>query len=86
MATETDMTVETAPETTGLQERPELRQRGFDLFLISFLILFCELAFIRWFISNIVFLTFFTNLALMACFLGMSVGLLSAGRRWHWIT
>ena len=27
------------------------------------------------------FLTFFTNLVLMACFLGMSVGLMSAGRR-----
>jgi spermidine synthase len=56
------------------------------LFLISFLILFFELAFIRWFGSNVVFLTFFTNLVLMACFLGMSVGLLSGGRRLNLIT
>ena len=45
-----------------------------DLFLISFLILFFELACIRWFGSTVVFLTFFTNIVLMACFLGMSVG------------
>jgi hypothetical protein len=32
-----------------------------DLFLISFLILFFELAAIRWFGSTVVFLTFFTN-------------------------
>lgn len=49
-----------------------------DLFLISFLILFFELAAIRWFASTVVFLTFFTNIVLLACFLGMSVGLLSA--------
>jgi spermidine synthase len=51
------------------------------LFLISFLILFAELACIRWFGSTVVFLTFFTNLVLMACFLGMSVGCLAASRR-----
>jgi hypothetical protein len=49
-----------------------------DLFLISFLILFFELACIRWFGSMVVFLTFFTNVVLLATFLGMSVGLLSA--------
>ena len=49
-----------------------------ELFLISFLILFFELACIRWFGSTVVFLTFFTNIVLMACFLGMTVGLLAA--------
>ena len=52
-----------------------------DLFLISFLILFFELACIRWFGSTVIFLTFFTNIVLMACFLGMSVGCLAASRR-----
>jgi len=52
-----------------------------DLFLISFLALFCELACIRWFGSTVVFLTFFTNIVLMACFLGMSVGCLAASRQ-----
>ena len=51
------------------------------LFLISFVILFLELACIRWFGSTVVFLTFFTNLVLMACFLGMSVGCLAASRK-----
>ena len=54
------------------------RRVDLHLFLISFLILFFELACIRWFGSTVLFLTFFTNLVLLACFLGMSVGLLSA--------
>ena len=51
------------------------------MFAISFLILFFELACIRWFGSTVIFLTFFTNIVLMACFLGMSVGCLAASRR-----
>jgi SAM-dependent methyltransferase len=51
-----------------------------DLFLISFLILFFELASIRWFGSMVVFLTFFTNVVLLATFLGMSVGCLAASK------
>jgi SAM-dependent methyltransferase len=58
---------------------------GLELFLISFLILFFELACIRWFGGTVIFLTFFTNIVLMACFLGVSVGCLAAGRRWSWI-
>jgi spermidine synthase len=49
-----------------------------NLFLISFLILFFELTCIRWFGSMVIFLTFFTNLVLMACFLGISVGCVAA--------
>jgi Spermine/spermidine synthase domain len=49
-----------------------------ELFLISFLILFLELACIRWFGSMVVFLTFFTNVVLLATFLGMSVGCMTA--------
>ncbi len=58
---------------------------GFELFFISFLILFLELACIRWFGSTVIFLTFFTNIVLMACFLGVSVGCLASRRRWSWI-
>jgi SAM-dependent methyltransferase len=57
----------------------------FDLFLISFMILFFELACIRWFGSTVIFLTFFTNIVLMACVLGMTVGCLSASRRRDYI-
>jgi SAM-dependent methyltransferase len=64
-------------ETTA----PTSRRALADLFLISVLILFLELACIRWFPSHVLFLTFFTNTVLLACFLGMSVGCLAAGHR-----
>src|SRR5215470_11154805 len=53
------------------------RSTGY-LFLVSWLILFLELACIRWFPSHVLFLTFFTNIVLLACFVGMSVGCLVA--------
>src|SRR5262244_546160 len=56
-------------------------REGFELFLISFLILFLELANIRWFPAHVLYLTFFTNVVLLACFLGMSVGCLAARQR-----
>src|SRR5262249_17390491 len=69
----------------GTPEKPSVpvanRRSQVDLFLISFLGLFLELACIRWFGSTVIFLTFFTNLVLMACFLGMSVGCLAASRK-----
>jgi SAM-dependent methyltransferase len=69
----------TAGETEITGSRPYT-----DLFLVSFLILFFELACIRWFGSMVVFLSFFSNIVLLATFLGMSVGCLSAtsGRDW----
>ena len=65
----------------------EVRQRHcyLDLFLISFLILFFELASIRWFGGTVVFLTFFTNIVLLATFLGMSAGCLAASSRHNWV-
>jgi spermidine synthase len=56
------------------------RRATIELFLVSFLILFFELTCIRWFGSIVIFLTFFTNIVLMACFLGVSVGCLAASR------
>src|SRR6185295_18610377 len=70
-----------APEVQNAKpQRPYL-----DLLLISFLILFFELACIRFFGSTVVFLTFFTNIVLMACFLGMTVGCLTATRKANFI-
>src|SRR5690242_10627789 len=72
------------PVREHLRDRP---RRGYlDLFWISFAVLFLELASIRWFGSAVLFLTFFTNLVLMACFLGLSVGLLATGRRHDFAT
>ncbi len=56
-----------------------------DLFLVSWLVLFLELACIRWFPSHVMFLTFFTNIVLLACFVGMSVGCLAAGNRTRYL-
>ncbi|HXD30784.1 MAG TPA: hypothetical protein VN643_06700 [Pyrinomonadaceae bacterium] len=58
---------------------------GFELFLISTLILFLELAAIRWFPAHVLYLTFFTNVVLLACFLGMSVGCLAANHRRNYL-
>jgi spermidine synthase len=58
---------------------------GFDLFLLGFLVLFFELACIRWFSAYVVFLQFFTNVVLIACFLGMSCGCMAARHRWDWL-
>src|ERR1700741_1235718 len=49
-----------------------------DVFVASVLVLFLELACIRWFPAHVLYLTFFTNLVLLASFLGMSLGLLRA--------
>ena len=57
----------------------------FELFLISTLILFLELAAIRWFPAHVLFLTFFTNTVLLACFLGMSIGCLATGHRRNYL-
>jgi spermidine synthase len=57
------------------------RQYGLNLFVVGFLVLFFELACIRWFSAYVIFLQFFTNVVLIACFLGMSCGCLAARRR-----
>jgi hypothetical protein len=46
-------------------------RHGFDLFLISVIILFLELAAIRWFPAHVLYLTFFTNVVLLASFMGI---------------
>lgn len=60
-------------------------QHGFNLFLVGFLVLFLELACIRWFAANVVFLQFFTNVALIASFLGMSCGCLASRQKRDWL-
>ena len=71
--------------TTADNASPCSLRAGFDLFLISLIILFVELACIRWFPAHVLFLTFFTNTVLLACFLGMSAGCLGASRPWSFV-
>jgi spermidine synthase len=57
--------------------RQAIRPRA-RLFLLSFLMLFVELALIRWTGSNIVYLSYFSNLLLLGSFLGVGIGFLRA--------
>ncbi len=56
-----------------------------NLFLVSLLFLFLELAFIRWLPAEVLFLTFFTNTILLACFLGLSLGCLAARHKRNYL-
>jgi hypothetical protein len=67
------------------RDQLSIRQYGLNLFIVGFLVLFLELACIRWFSAYVIFLQFFTNVALIACFLGMSCGCLAARRRLNWL-
>src|SRR5580765_4431346 len=52
--------------------------RPVRLILLSFLMLFVELALIRWTASNVIFLSYFSNFVLLGSFLGIGVGFLRA--------
>src|SRR5207253_4490753 len=49
--------------------------------LLSFLMLFVELALIRWAGSNVVYLSYFSNFILLGSFLGIGIGFLRARSR-----
>jgi SAM-dependent methyltransferase len=70
------------PSKTAQSSAPA---QGFNLFLVGFLVLFLELTCIRWFATYVIFLQFFTNIVLIACFLGMSCGCMAARQRRDWL-
>jgi hypothetical protein len=51
------------------------------LVLLSFLMLFVELALIRWTGSNVIYLSYFSNFVLLGSFLGIGVGFLRSGSK-----
>ena len=51
---------------------------GLRLFLISFVVLFFEMASIRWLNGSVEILAYFNNLVLISCFLGLGMGCLLA--------
>src|SRR6188768_1673327 len=55
--------------------------RGWRVFLASFLVLFLEVALIRWMPAYIRLLAYFSNFILLASFLGIGVGCLMASSR-----
>ncbi|HEX2034192.1 MAG TPA: spermidine synthase [Chloroflexota bacterium] len=63
-----------------------LRRPEVQLFLTSALALYAELLCIRWIPAYVRFVAYFTNFILLASFLGLGVGILSArGRTWPWL-
>ncbi len=69
-----------APTETGTDgaDRAVVRR----LVLGSALMLFLELALIRWLGSNIVHLSYFSNFVLLGSFLGIGIGFLVSRRSW----
>ena len=63
----------------------DARASARNLFLTGFLILFLELACIRWFATTVIFLQFFTNVILLSSFLGMSCGCMAARQPRDWL-
>jgi SAM-dependent methyltransferase len=57
------------------------RRAGIELVLASFVVLFQELAFIRWLGGEVRVLAYFPNVVLISAFLGLGVGCLLARRR-----
>ena len=55
--------------------------RSFRVFLASFLVLFLEVALIRWMPAHVRLLSYFSNFILLASFLGIGVGCLLAPSR-----
>ena len=51
------------------------------LFWISFLVLFIEMASVRWLNASVTILAYFNNLILISCFFGLGVGCLLASRK-----
>lgn len=54
------------------------------LFVVSVLVLFLELALIRFASAHVLYLGYFSNLALIGCFLGFGLGLFVAGKPFNW--
>src|SRR5215469_1475629 len=54
------------------------------IFLVSFTMLFFELLCIRWIPSYVRYLSYFNNFILLASFLGIGLGMLTARRRRFW--
>ena len=69
-------TVAPADESAGLSPRM-LRIR---LIVLTFLMLFVELALIRWLGGNVLYLAYFSNVVLLGSFLGVGLGFLWASR------
>src|SRR5438874_11523284 len=65
-------------------EHPFISDKRARIFLVSFTMLFFELLCIRWIPSYVRYLSYFNNFLLLASFLGIGLGMLSARRERFW--
>lgn len=65
-------------------EHPFIADKRARTFLVSFAMLFFELLCIRWIPSYVRYLSYFNNFLLLASFLGIGLGMLSARRERFW--
>ena len=71
------LAVETvSPETSA----PSPRMLRLRIVALTFVMLFLELALIRWLGGNVLYLSYFSNVVLLGSFLGVGLGFLWAGR------
>src|SRR5216684_7407450 len=63
---------------------PFIAEKRARTFLVSFTMLFFELLCIRWIPSYVRYLSYFNNFLLLASFLGIGLGMLSARRERFW--
>src|SRR5712691_4968949 len=64
--------------------KPFIADKRARIFLVSFAMLFFELLCIRWIPSYVRYLSYFNNFILLASFLGIGLGMLSARRERFW--
>ena len=79
MSISTEQPPVTKPSAAGTNSQ-FVRGVRFRIFLVAFTLLFFELLCIRWIPAYVRYLSYFTNFILLASFLGMGLGLLSARR------
>lgn len=58
-----------------------MKKEGIELFVISLLGLFLEMACIRWLPSQVRVLSYYTNIVLLAAFLGLGIGYILSARK-----
>ena len=63
-----------------MPESRNVRRIAAEIFLVSFVVLFQELALIRWIPSQVRVVAYFPNVVLMSAFLGLGLGCLHARR------
>src|SRR5208282_1319113 len=72
------------PNSSTAEPEEESERKVWRLLLASFLVLFAELAFIRWIAVEVRVFAYFKNLALLLCFVGFGLGCALAAKKARW--